>query len=70
MKIKIEYVEAATIEQLQEEVSKALEAIQLNIRNRVAEVKTIKSESGYVAQIAYGEIEENIPQVLMEGEEK
>lgn len=68
MRIKVSYVEAQNLEQLQEVVSKELEAIQLNIKNRVAEVKTITSGDKYVAQIVYMEIDDLDKQILMEGE--
>lgn len=68
MRIKVSYVEAQNLEQLQDVVSKELEAIQLNIKNRVAEVKTITSGDKYVAQIVYMEIDDLDKQILMEGE--
>ena len=68
MRIKVSYVEAQSLEQLQDVVSKELEAIQLNVKNRVAEVKTITSGDKYVAQIVYMEIDDLDKQILMEGE--
>lgn len=68
MRIKVSYVEAQNLEQLQDVVSKELEAIQLNIKNKVAEVKTITSGDKYVAQIVYMEIDDLDKQILMEGE--
>lgn len=68
MKIKISYVGAPDLEQLQEAVSKELEALQLNVKNKVAEVKTIKDDSGYLAQIAYMELDGMEQQILMEGD--
>ncbi len=68
MKIKVSYIEATTIEQLQDLVDRELEALQLNIKNKVAEVKTIRDTNGYVAQIVYMEIEDIERELLKEGE--
>ena len=68
MNIKISYVKAENVEQLQDEVNKELEALQLNVKNKVAEVKTIKDDSGYLAQIAYMELDGMEQQILMEGD--
>lgn len=68
MRVKIEYVEGNTLDELRENVNKALEAIQLNVKNSIMEVKTFDYGTNLVAQIAYAELEE-IKEPLMEGEQ-
>lgn len=68
MKIKIVYVEAENIEKLQEVVNKELDALQMNVRNKVVEVKTLTTTDGYAAQIAYAELEGAPQEILMEGD--
>ena len=66
MKTKIDFVEASDIQQLKEELNKLLEAIQVNIKCRVAEIKTIPTTTGYIAQVVYIELEDSLNQVLNE----
>lgn len=66
-KIKIDYVEAETIDELKETINKEIEAIQVNIKNVIKDVETInKPNGGFIAQILYEEIEE--PKILNESE--
>ena len=69
MRIKVEFITGSTIEELQENVNKALEAIQLNVKNNIVEVKTINAEGNFVSQIAYAELDELEKEPLMEGEQ-
>ena len=69
MRIKVEFITGSTIEELQENVNKALEAIQLNVKNNIVEVKTISAEGNFVSQIAYAELDELEKEPLMEGEQ-
>lgn len=69
MRIKVEFITGSNIEELQENVNKALEAIQLNVKNNVVEVKTISTEGNFVSQIAYAELDELEKEPLMEGEQ-
>lgn len=67
MKTKVDYVEASDLIQLKDEVNKLLDAIQVNIKCRVAEVKTIVNPSGgYIAQVVYLELDDNLTQTLNE----
>jgi thioredoxin reductase len=69
MRIKVEFITGSNIEELQENVNKALEAIQLNVKNNIVEVKTISAEGSFVSQIAYAELEELEKEPLMEGDQ-
>ena len=54
--IRVEFVEAETLEELKELTNKAVEAIQVNIRNVVKDIQlTSKVTGGYVVQITYEE---------------
>ncbi len=68
MKIKISYVSAETIEQLKEEVNKELEALQLNVNNRIIEVRTLVAGSGFVAQVAYADVANTVQRLMEESE--
>lgn len=66
-KIKIEYVEAEDIDELNKVVSSYTEAIQVNIKNKIKDVDIIaKPSGGYIAQITYEELEEPHVEVLNE----
>ncbi len=60
MNIKVSYIEATDVTALQELVSKELEAIQLNVKNRIVDVKPFILGDKLVAQIAYAEVEEQV----------
>ena len=67
-KIKVAYVEAENLEELENLTNKEIEAIQVNIKNIIKDVDlTHKNNTGYVVQITYEEIEE--PQILKESED-
>lgn len=55
-KVKVEYVEADTLDELRDLTNKAIEAIQVNVRNQIRDIKTIVNKNGYVVQITYDEI--------------
>ena len=55
-KVKVEYVEAETLDELRNLTNKAIEAIQVNVRNQIRDIKTIVNKTGYVVQITYDEI--------------
>ena len=64
-KIKVEYLEADNLEELNEITQVSIEAIQVNIKNKIKDIKTFeKSSGGYLIQITYEETEE--PQILKE----
>ena len=55
-KVKVEYVEAETLDELRNLTNKAIEAIQVNVRNQIRDIKTIVNKTGYIVQITYDEI--------------
>ena len=64
--IKVEYVEAGTLEELKELVDKTISAIQVNIKNTIKDIKTItRTNGGFLVQITY----EEERQILNESEE-
>lgn len=66
-KVKVEYVEADTLDELRDLTNKAIEAIQVNVRNQIRDIKTIVNKNGYVVQITYDEINyEEDKQILNE----
>lgn len=69
MKVKVNYLIASTVEELQEEVDKELEALQVNKKVRVLDVKTTATGTEFLSQIAYMILEDPEPmQILNEGE--
>lgn len=64
--IKVEYVEAGTLDELKELVDKTISAIQVNVRNTIKDIKTItRTNGGFLVQITY----EEERQILNESEE-
>jgi len=58
-KIKVEYLEASSLEELNEVVQVGIEAIQVNVKNKILDIKTLeKSSGGYLVQVTYEETEE------------
>ena len=68
MNVKVSYLVASSIEELQEKIDKELEALQLNTKIRVVEVRTSQITTGYLVQIVYMVIETPPMQILNEGE--
>ncbi len=69
--VKVEYVKAENLEELQTLTNKAIEAIQVNIRNYVrgVDLKVVNSNE-YISEIIYEElIEDDAPMILNESEE-
>lgn len=57
-KVKVEFVEADSLEELKNQTNKAIEAIQVNVRNMIRDIDLInKPNGGYVTQITYEEVE-------------
>ena len=57
-KVKVEFVEADNLEELKNQTNKAIEAIQVNVRNMIRDIDLInKPNGGYVTQITYEEVE-------------
>ena len=66
-KVKISYVESDSLDELKELTNRELEAIQLNIRNVIQDVKlTYKDNNGYVVMIVYAEVENDEKENLFE----
>ena len=58
-KVKVEYVEASNLEDLKILTNKAIDAIQVNIRNIVKDVDlSYKPNNNYIVQITYEELED------------
>lgn len=57
-KIKVSYVIAGNEEELQNMVNIELEAIQVNVKNKVKDIRFGQAHTGYIAQITYEENED------------
>lgn len=69
--VKVEYVKADNLEELQTLTNKAIEAIQVNIKNyiRGVDLKAVNSNE-YISEIIYEELlEDDAPMILNESEE-
>jgi len=69
--VKVEYVKADNLEELQTLTNKAIEAIQVNIKNyiRGVDLKAVSSNE-YISEIIYEELlEDDAPMILNESEE-
>lgn len=69
--VKVEYVKADNLEELQTLTNKAIEAIQVNIKNyiRGVDLKAVSSNE-YISEIIYEELlEDDAPMILSESEE-
>ena len=66
-KVKISYVESDSLDELKELTNRELEAIQLNIRNVIKDIKlSYKDNNGYVVMIVYAEVEHDEKENLFE----
>ena len=66
-KVKISYVESNSLDELKELTNRELEAIQLNIRNVIKDIKlSYKDNNGYVVMIVYAEVEHDEKESLFE----
>ncbi len=66
-KVKISYVESNSLDELKELTNRELEAIQLNIRNMIKDIKlSYKDNNGYVVMIVYAEVEHDEKESLFE----
>ena len=66
-KVKISYVESNSLDELKELTNRELEAIQLNVRNVIQDVKlSYKDNNGYVVMIVYAEVEHDEKEKLFE----
>lgn len=67
LKVKISYVESNNLDELKELTNRELEAIQLNIRNVIKDIKLLyKDNNGYVIMIVYAEVENDEKENLFE----
>ena len=56
-KVKVRFVEAANLDELKELTNKELEAIQVNVRNMIRDIRTSIYGTGYLVQITYEEVD-------------
>ena len=64
--IKVEFVEADNLEELRDITNKAIQAIQVNVRNIIKDVNlTNKLTGGYVVQITYEEVKYDEDKIIL-----
>ena len=64
--IKVEFVEADNLEELRDITNKAIQAIQVNVRNIIKDVNlTNKPTGGYVVQITYEEVKYDEDKIIL-----
>ena len=64
--IKVEFVEADNLEELRDMTNKAIQAIQVNVRNIIKDVNlTHKPTGGYVVQITYEEVKYDEDKIIL-----
>lgn len=56
-KVKVRFVEATNLDELKELTNKELEAIQVNVRNMIRDIRTSIYGTGYLVQITYEEVD-------------
>ena len=69
--IKVEFVEADNLDELRETTNKAIQAIQVNVRNIIKDVNlTHKPIGGYVVQITYEEVKYDEDKIILNESEE
>ncbi|MBO7614996.1 MAG: hypothetical protein J6T15_04810 [Bacilli bacterium] len=68
IELKISYLTASDVKQLEEEVNKELVAIQTNVNYAIVNVDTKVVPNGYLVQIAYADIEPKTVSNLFESQ--